>query len=180
MQPPDESTLPKKPSLFGFKDPVTGLTHVMTNEDRIARLDFIRDFVQDLDPWGRAEIHFARGVALDSWRLNRLRAVEENMFAYGQVLPDKHFDHDIVEVEHAIGHAHTFMIHAKAMNMLSLCESRLNRNIKTSLDLLLKLQATRSQRKSNSQTTPAVEVKVQTATAGASAGSTPEEQPKAA
>ena len=179
MQQPNETAIPK-PSLFGFKDPVTGLTHVMTNEDRIARLDFIRDFVQDLDPWGQAEIHFARGVALDSWRLNRLRAVEENMFAYGQVLPDKHFDHDIVEVEHAIGHAHTFMIHAKAMNMLSLCESRLNRNIKTSLDLLLKLQATRSQRKSNSQTTPAVEVKVQTATAGASAGSTPEEQPKAA
>jgi len=31
------------------------------------------------------------------------------MFAYGQVLPDKHFDHDIIEVEHAIGHTHTFI-----------------------------------------------------------------------
>jgi len=178
MQQPDETTIPKKPSLFGFKDPVTGLTHVMTNEDRIARLDFIRDFVQDLDPWGRVEIHFARTVALDSWRLNRLKAVEENAFAYGQVLPDKHFDHDIVEVEHAIGHAHTFMIHAKAMNLLSLCESRLTRNIKTFLDLLLKLQATRSQRKTNSQSKPVVELHVQTATAAAAA--TTEDQPKAA
>ena len=176
MQEPNETTIPR-PTLFGFKDPVTGLTHVMTNEDRIARLDFIREFVQDLDPWGRAEIYFARTVALDSWRLNRLKAVEENTFAYGQVLPDKHFDHDIVEVEHAIGHAHTFLIHAKAMNLLSLCESRLNRNIKTSLDLLLKLQATRSQRKTNSQTTPVVETRTQTATAAATAN---EEQPKAA
>ena len=178
MQQPDETKIPK-PTLYGFKDPVTGLTHVMTNEDRIARLDFIREFVQDLDPWGRAEIHFARTVALDSWRLNRLKAVEENAFAYGQVLPDKHFDHDIIEVEHAIGHAHTFMIHAKAMNLLSLCESRLNRNVKTSLDLLLKLQATRSQRKTNSQAKPAVELQVQTATAGAAAATT-DQQPKAA
>ena len=154
MQEPNETTPPKNPTLYGFKDPVTGLTHVMTNEDRIARLDFIREFVHDLDPWGRAEIHFARTVALDSWRLNRLKAVEENAFAYGQVLPDKHFDHDIVEVEHAIGHAHTFMIHAKAMNLLSLCESRLNRSIKINLDNLIKLQATRSQRKTNSQSTP--------------------------
>ena len=180
MQEPNETTPPKKPTLYGFKDPVTGLTHVMTNEDRIARLDFIREFVQDLDPWGRAEIHFARTVALDSWRLNRLKAVEENAFAYGQVLPDKHFDHEIVEVEHAIGHAHTFMIHAKAMNLLSLCESRLNRNVKTSLDLLLKLQATRSQRKTNSQATPVVEIQPQTATAGAAAAATNKEQPKAA
>jgi len=176
MQQQDETKIPK-PSLFGFKDPVTGLTHVMTNEDREARLQFIREFVQDLDPWRRAEIHFARSVALDSWRLNRLRAVEENMFAYGQVLPDKHFDHDIVEVEHAIGHAHTFMIHAKAMNMLSQCESRLNRNIKTSLDLLMKLQATRFHRKTKTETTPAAEIQVQTAKAGAAATT---EQPKAA
>ena len=177
MQQPDETTIPKKPSLFGFKDPVTGLTHVMTNEDRVARLDFIRDFVQDLDPWGRAEIHFARTVALDSWRLNRLKAVEENAFAYGQVLPDKHFDHDIVEVEHAIGHAHTFMIHAKAMNLLSQCESRLNRNVKINLDNLMKLQATRFHRKTKTETAPAVELQTQTAAAGATAT---EEQPKAA
>jgi hypothetical protein len=99
------------------------------------------------------------------------------MFAYGQVLPDKHFDHDIIEVEHAIGHAHTYMIHAKAMNMLSICESRLNGSVRHNLDLLLKLQATRSQRKTNSQTTLAPEIQVQTATAGATAT---EEHPKAA
>jgi len=181
MQQQDETAIPKKPTLYGFKDPVTGLTHVMTNEDRIARLDFIREFVHDLDPWGRAEIHFARTVALDSWRLNRLKAVEENAFAYGQVLPDKHFDHDIIEVEHAIGHAHTFMIHAKAMNLLSLCESRLNRSIKINLYNLIKLQATRSQRKTNAKTTPAVEIRTQTATAAtAAAAATTEEQPKAA
>jgi len=179
MQQPNETAIPK-PSLYGFQDPVTGLTHVMTNEDREARLLFIREFVKDLDPWGRAELYFARSVALDSWRQNRLRAVEENMFAYGQVLPDKHFDHDIVEVEHAIGHAHTFMLQAKAMNMLSLCESRLNRGIKNNLDLLLKLQATRSQRKNNSQTKPAAELQSQTATAGATAAATTEDQPKAA
>ena len=179
MQQENETNIPK-PTLKGFKDPVTGLTHVMTDEDRISRLDFIREFVQDLDPWGRAELHFARTVALDSWRLNRLKAVEENAFAYGQVLPDKHFDHDIIEVEHAIGHAHTFVIHARAMNMLSLCEWRLNRNVKNNLDRLMKLQATRSQRNTKTETTPTVEIDVQTAAAGAAATSAAEEQPKAA
>jgi len=116
-------------------------------------------------------------VALDSWRLNRLKAVEENAFAYGQVLPDKHFDHDIVEVEHAIGHAHTFMIQAKAMNILSLCESRMNRNIKTSLEPLMKLQATRFHRRTKTETVPAIEIQTQTAAAGATAI---EKLPKAA
>jgi hypothetical protein len=40
-----------------------------------------------MSPRNENKIHFARSVALDSWLLDRLRTVEENMFVYGQVLP---------------------------------------------------------------------------------------------
>jgi len=66
------------------------------------------------------------------------------------------------------------------MNLLSLCEWRLNRNVKHNLELLMKLQATRSQRKTQSQPTPAVEIQVHAATAGAAATTAAEEHPKAA
>src|ERR1035438_10564773 len=82
-----EINLPNPETLFkGFRHPYTGLTHVMTDEDRDHQLEFVREFVRDLNPRGYAEINFARHVALDSWRLNRIKAVEENIFAYGQVL----------------------------------------------------------------------------------------------
>ena len=180
MQQPPEITLPK-PTLDGFKNPFTGLTHIMTTEDREAQSRFVREFIHELDPRGRAELHFARTVALDSWRLNRMKAVEENVFAYGQVLPNRHFTHAIPQVEHAVGHAHTFMLYCKAINILSLYESRLNRTIQRNLELLLKLQATRSQRNTNSQTEAApIAVAMPAHTAAASAAATTEEQPKAA
>jgi hypothetical protein len=94
-------------------------------------------------PQGYAEIHLTRMIGLDFWRLNRIKAVEENIFAYGQVLPDKHFTHELPKVEHAIGHAHTYMRFAHCIDKISLYESRLSRNIARNLDLLMKLQARR-------------------------------------
>jgi hypothetical protein len=128
----------------GFLNQFTGLTSIMTDEDRTAQYAFVRGFIRDLAPQGPVEIHFARTVGLDSWRLNRIKAVEENIFAYGQVLPNKHFTSEIPQVEHAIGHAHTYMRFAESLNRISLYESRLNRSIARNLDLLLKLQARRT------------------------------------
>jgi hypothetical protein len=163
-----ETALPNPETLFkGFRHPYTGLTHVMTDEDRNDQLYFIREFVRDLNPRGYAEITFARHVALDSWRLNRIKAVEENIFAYGQVLPDKHFTNEVPQVEHAIGHAHTYMRFAQCLDKISLYESRLSRNMARNLDLLLKLQATRTERRNLAQVVPIDEPRPQTATAGA-------------
>jgi len=68
-------------SLNGFKSRITGLTTVMTDEDRIHQDDFVREYVQDLDPKGVVELRLSRNIALDNWRLLRIKTVEENLFA---------------------------------------------------------------------------------------------------
>ena len=154
-------------NLNGFKSRVTGLTTVMTDEDRIHQDDFVREYVQDLDPIGVVELRLARNIALDNWRLLRIKTVEENLFAYGLAQPAKAFTNDRLEVENAIGHAWTFLNHHKAINSLSLYESRLSRTVEKNLDLLMRRQAKRPQRQPQAQPAPVHEIHLQTAGATA-------------
>ncbi len=59
----------------------------MTNEDREAMNAFVEPYVQRLNPIGEIELQLAQTIAQDNFRLNRLKAVEENMFAYGELGP---------------------------------------------------------------------------------------------
>ena len=105
-----------------------------------------------------------------------MKAVEENIFAYGQVLPDKRFSHEIPKVEHAIGHAHSYIRFSKVIDKISLYESRLSRIIERNLNLLMKLQAQRAMRRSLAQVVPIDEPKTQTASATATAIESPTKQ----
>ena len=154
-------------NLNGFKSRVTGLTTVMTDEDRIHQDDFVREYVQDLDPIGVVELRLARNIALDNWRLLRIKTVEENLFAYGLAQPAKAFTNDRLEVENAIGHAWTFLNHHKAINSLSLYESRLNRTVEKNLNLFMKCQTKRQQRQPQAQPAQVHEIHLQTAGATA-------------
>jgi hypothetical protein len=154
-------------NLNGFKSRITGLTTVMTDEDRIHQDDFVREYVQDLDPIGVVELRLARNIALDNWRLLRIKTVEENLFAYGLAQPTKAFTNDRLEVENAIGHAWTFLNHHKAINSLSLYESRLNRTVEKNLNLFMKCQTKRQQRQPQGQPAQVHEIHLQTAGATA-------------
>jgi len=154
-------------NLNGFKSRITGLTTVMTDEDRIHQDDFVREYVQDLDPLGVVELRLARNIALDNWRLLRIKTVEENLFAYGLAQPTKAFTNDRLEVENAIGHAWTFLNHHKAINSLSLYESRLNRTVEKNLNLFMKCQTKRQQRQPQGQPAQVHEIHLQTAGATA-------------
>ena len=150
-------------TLKGFKSRITGLTNIMTDEDRIHQDTFVREYVQELDPWGKVELQLSRTIALDNWRLNRIKTAEENIFAYGLVLPGRIFTNEVIEIEHAIGHAYTFLQHNKAINNISLYESRLNRIIGNNLDLLTKRQAERKQGARQSQPMHVMENQAQAA-----------------
>jgi hypothetical protein len=156
-------------TLKGFKNRITGMTTIMTDEDRIHQDDFVREYVHELDPWGKVELQLARTVALDNWRLNRIKTAEENIFAYGLVLPGRIFTNDVMEIEHAIGHAYTYLQHNKAINNISLYESRLNRTIATNLELLMKRQTERKQSQPHGQPAHVYEICVQSAASAASA-----------
>jgi hypothetical protein len=140
-------------SMNGFKSTVTGLTNVMTDEDRIAQREFVDAFVADCDAIGTVELRYARTLALDNWRLNRIKAVEENIFAVGyEIDPGETFSSPIPQVEAAFAHALSFITHADTLNKLSLIEARLSRNIARTAKLLAERQAQRPQRRAQPQT----------------------------
>jgi hypothetical protein len=119
------STGPKSPegkersSLNGFKHPELGLTALMVDEDREAQTAFVREYMADLDPRGAVEVQLARTLAMDNWRLNRIKAVEENIFAWGFAVDHANACHsEIPEVENAMIHAVSYMQYADRINKI--------------------------------------------------------------
>jgi hypothetical protein len=130
-------------SLNGFKSHYTGLTTIMADEDSAARAAFVNEYSAELAPVGAVERELATGIALDWWRLRRIKTVEENIFAYGLGLPAKVFPHERIEIENAVGHAYTYVQHAAKINSISLYESRLTKIIHANEDRLKDLQSAR-------------------------------------
>ncbi len=145
-----KSTGPRTPKgkavcrLNGFQHGFTGLAVVMTNEDREAMNAFVKPYIQHLNPIGEIELQLAQTIAQDNFRLNRLKAVEENMFAYGELEPlsDK-INTEHARVHHAIVQAQVFVVNDRAFSNLSLYEQRITRNIHKNLKLLREEQALR-------------------------------------
>jgi hypothetical protein len=86
------------------------------------------------------EIQLTRSLSMDTWRLNRLRAVEENILSYGAFGPAGNIDTEHPQAHHALAQARVFCREARVLNTLSLIEQRLQRNIQNNLKLLMKLQ----------------------------------------
>src|SRR5580698_10793270 len=79
---------------------LTGQVTTMTDEDRAAHDQFSSALLKDLAPEGAMETQLAQRVATDSWRLNRISAIEDNIFALG------HSAHsEDIETEHPEIHA---------------------------------------------------------------------------
>jgi hypothetical protein len=96
-----------------------------TDAGKQAQNEFLREYIADWNPLGAIDLQLARTLAMDNWRLNRIRAVEENIF------------------ENALTHAVSYMQYADRINKISLYESRLSRIIAGNMDILSKRQADR-------------------------------------
>ena len=115
----------------------------MTDEDRAAHDKFSQALIQDLAPEGAMETQLAQRIATDSWRLNRISAIEDNLFALGlhehggQLCPDDE------QIDAALTTARVFTMESKQLQLLTLYEQRLNRSLQKNLALLQSLQAAR-------------------------------------
>jgi len=122
---------------------LTGQVTTMTEEDRAARDKFSQALIQNLAPEGAMEIQLAQRIATDSWRLNRISAVEDNLFALGlhqnagQLCPEQ------PQIDAALTTARVFTQESHQLQLLTLYEQRLNRAIEKNLALLESLQAAR-------------------------------------
>jgi hypothetical protein len=126
--------------LNGTRHGLTAMATIMTDEDRRSLQAFKGPYMQDLAPVGMPEYHLADAIATDNWRLVRLRAIEENTFAYGHFQEQADFDTEFAEVHNAFVQARTFAVEQKTFNTLSLYEQRLTRNIHKNMKLFLELQ----------------------------------------
>jgi hypothetical protein len=132
----------KRSSLNARRHGLTGQVSTMTDEDRAAHEKFSDAIVKDLAPAGAMETQLAQRIAIDSWRLNRMSAIEDNLFAIGIDTLDGQ-SNDMGQIDAAINSAHTFLRNSKQMQLLSLYEQRINRTLQKNLALLKSLQAER-------------------------------------
>jgi hypothetical protein len=122
---------------------ITGQVTTMTTEDRAAHNQFSKALLDSLAPVGAMEIQLAQRVATDSWRLNRITAIEDNLFALGQLQNAGQACPDVPEIDAALISARVFTLESKQLQLLTLYEQRINRSIQKNLAILQSLQATR-------------------------------------
>jgi len=133
----------KRSSMNALRHGITGQVTTMTDEDRAAHDAFSKALMKDLAPEGAMEIQFAQRVATDSWRLNRISAIEDNLFALGQLQSGGQACPDVPQIDAALTTAHVFTQESKNLQLLTLYEQRLNRAVQKNLALLQSLQAAR-------------------------------------
>jgi len=132
----------KRSRLNALRHGLTGQVTTMTDEDRTAHDTFSKALIKDLAPEGAMETQLAQRIATDSWRLNRISAVEDNLFALGlHENGGKLSDH--VQIDAALTSARVFTMESKQLQLLTLYEQRLNRAIQKNLAMLQSLQAAR-------------------------------------
>jgi hypothetical protein len=122
---------------------LTGQVTAMTPEDRKAHDAFSAGLIKSMAPEGELELQLAQRIATDSWRLNRASAIEDNIFALGLFRSSNDLDIEQAELHAAMTAARTFTREAKAIELLTLYEQRLNRSVQKNLATLQTLQATR-------------------------------------
>jgi hypothetical protein len=115
---------------------LTGQINILPTEDREAHDAFCSELTNSLQPETPLEHQLAYSVAEDSWRLNRARAIENNMFALGQ-------EGERREIHIALADARTFQAQAIQFQLLTIYEQRINRNLQRNLKQLHELQAER-------------------------------------
>jgi len=112
----------KRPRLNALRHGITGQVTTMTDEDRTAHDGFSNALMKDLAPEGAMETQLAQRVATDSWRLNRISAVQDNLFALGQLQNGGQACPDVPQVDAALTSAHVFSQESKNLQLLTLYE----------------------------------------------------------
>ena len=141
---PKTITLDDQPSVLqGRRDPTTGQSVLRTESDAETHRRFIAEFVASFKPDGMLEIQLAQRLAQDTWRINRIHAIEENIFALGHSEPYAKIDSAHPEIHAGMVQALTFRNDPKLLANIALYEARLTRNFQINLSMLTKLQSLR-------------------------------------
>jgi hypothetical protein len=133
----------KASALNARRHNLTGQVTAMTDADRIMHDAFSASIVENLAPEGAMELQLAQRIATDSWRLNRLSAIEDNLYALGHSAHSDDIETEHPEIHAALTAAKVFQEESKQLQLLTLYDQRINRSIQKNLALLQSLQAAR-------------------------------------
>ncbi len=133
----------KASALNAHRHNLTGQVTAMTDADRIMHDAFSASLVESLAPEGAMEIQLAQRIATDSWRLNRLSAIEDNLYALGHSAHSDDIETEHPEIHAALTAAKVFQEESKQLQLLTLYEQRINRNIQKNMAMLQALQTAR-------------------------------------
>ena len=122
---------------------LTGQVTTMTEADRIMHDAFSAAIVENLAPEGAMETQLAQRIATDSWRLNRISAVEDNLYALGHSAKSDEIETEDPEIHAAMTAAKVFKAESKQLQLLTLYDQRINRNIQKNVAMLQALQSAR-------------------------------------
>jgi len=126
----------RRTSLTAFRDEYTGQTNVLPSADVAPYQRHCKEFHDEYNPKGQIEIHLTQMLASLSWRRNRVRAIEANLLSAGM-------DSENDQVHNTRAMAKAFREHSRALNNLSVHESRLSNCFRMTLKQLHELQSER-------------------------------------
>jgi hypothetical protein len=130
----------KRASLNALRHGLTAQVCLMPEEDRTAFNQFCAELAASLAPSNFMERQLAHSIAEDNWRLNRARALENNVLALGHYGPEGDLETGHPEIHAAITAAQVYSANPHQFQLLTLYIQRTNRDIHRNFELLRKLQ----------------------------------------
>ncbi|MGH9614620.1 MAG: hypothetical protein ACRD4P_16250, partial [Bryobacteraceae bacterium] len=129
-------------SLNAIRHGLTAQAVVMPSENIAAYQRLIASYFDDLKPNGAIERQFVQTLADTAWRMNRIRVIENNLFAFGS-MEDSRAAHADPEIRASLAMTSALSTHCRELATISLHEQRLSRLYERTLNQLRELQAAR-------------------------------------
>jgi hypothetical protein len=133
-------------SLNAVKTALTGRTVLLPTDDAAAYQQHVGDFFKELRPMGARECALVQLLADNSWRLDRVFALEMGLYALGRTQFANHFDDQAPALRSNLIEVHTFLTYEKQFRNLQVQFGRLCRQREKDTAELRQLQQERNTR----------------------------------
>jgi hypothetical protein len=136
----------QKSSLNALRHGLTGQIVVMPTDDLAAYQRHLDSYTAECDPKGAIEATLVQALADTSWRLNRVAALEANLFTLAAARNPHPVDDAPSQIQYAMAMAAALESQANALAILSVHGQRLSRQFEKTAAQLRELQKTRHAR----------------------------------
>jgi len=136
----------QRSSLNALRHGLTGQLVVLPTEDLEAYRSHLKSFADEYHPQGASEANLVQALADSSWRLNRVAALENNLFMLGLATTPSPLAEAPPAVHDAMSLAAALAGQAKTLATLSMHSQRLSRQFQIALTQLRQLQQLRQEK----------------------------------